>query len=87
MKLRVYVNPNPFTSALSALVHGSFDVNIVIRLINSRGTVIRIASSTIIKGENIIKIDNLQRYAAGKYQLQVSLLNGELVETIALVKE
>jgi hypothetical protein len=61
-------------------------VNIVFRLTNSRHTVIRMAACTLKKGENKVKIGNLQRYATGHYHLEVKLLNGDLLETISLVK-
>jgi hypothetical protein len=86
MKIKVTVNPNPFTSELSVHMHGSFAVNIVIRLTNSRHTVIRMAACVLTKGENKIKIGNLQRYATGPYHLEIKLLNGDLVETVRLVK-
>ena len=86
MKLKVIVNPNPFTSEISVLIHGNFSVNVVIRLINNRGTVIRIAASALKKGENKVKINNLLRYATGQYSLEIKLLNGDLLETVSLVK-
>ncbi|MEP6746536.1 MAG: hypothetical protein ABJB86_02355 [Bacteroidota bacterium] len=86
MKLKVTVNPDPFIAELSVVIQGLFTMNIVIRLANSKGTVIRITACTLKKGENKIQIGNLQRYAAGNYQLEVKTLNGDLVETINLVK-
>jgi len=86
MKLKVIVNPHPFTSELSLLIQGNFDINVVIRLIDSSGTVIRITSGALKKGDNKMKIDKLQRYAAGAYRLEIKLLNGDLLETIQLVK-
>jgi len=86
MKLNVTVNPNPFTSELAVFIHGQFTVNTVLRLINSSGTVIRVTGYTVNKGENKIKIDNPGRYATGDYFLEVKLLNGDLLETISLVK-
>ena len=86
MELKVIVNPNPFTSELSVFIHGSFAVNIVIRLLNSRNTVIRIRACLLIKGDNKIMISNLQRYATGHYHVEIKLLNGDLLERINLIK-
>ena len=86
MKLKVTVNPNPFTSELAVFIHCYFTVNTVLRLINSTGTVIRVTSYTVNQGENEIKIDKLGRYATGDYFLEVKLLNGDLLEKISLVK-
>lgn len=86
MTLKVTVNPDPFTSELYVLIDGSFAANVVMRLTNSKHTVVRIATCTLKKGENNVKITNLQQYASGRYHLEVVLLNGDLVETISLVK-
>jgi hypothetical protein len=86
MKLKVIVSPNPFTTELLVFIHVHFAMNIVIRLTNSKDTVIRIAACTLKTGENKVRIGNLQRYAAGNYHLVVKLLNGDLVQTINLVK-
>ena len=86
MKFKVTVNPNPFTSELAVLIDGHFTVNAVLRLLNSDGTVIRVAGYTVNKGDNRIQMDNLGRYATGAYTLEVKLLNGDLLEKINLVK-
>ncbi|MEP6725147.1 MAG: T9SS type A sorting domain-containing protein [Bacteroidota bacterium] len=86
MKLKVTVNPNPFTSELAVFIYGHFTVNTVLRLINSTGAIIRVTGYTVNKGDNEIKIDNLGRYASGNYFLEVKLLNGDLLEMISLVK-
>jgi len=86
MKLKVTVNPNPFTSELAILIYGQFTVNAVLRLMNSAGTVIRVAGHTINSGDNKFKLSNLDRYATGPYTLEIKLLNGDLLESIKLVK-
>lgn len=87
MKLKVIVDPNPFTSELAVFIHGHFTMNVVLRLLNNAGTVIRITGCTVDKGENKITIENLNRYATGDYVLDVKLLNGDLIEKINLVKK
>jgi len=87
MKLKVAVNPNPFTSELVVFIHGQFTMNVVIRLMSNAGGVVRVTSVTVNKGENEIKIKNLGRYATGNYLLEVKLLNGDLLEAIQLVKK
>ena len=87
MKLKVVVNPNPFTSELAVFIHGQFTMNAVLRLMSSAGGVIRVTSVTVNKGDNEIKLKNLGKYATGNYLLEVKLLNGDLLETIKLVKK
>lgn len=87
MNLKISVNPNPFTTELAVLIHGQFAVNTVLRLINNNGTVIRVTSCAVNKGDNKIKINNLRRYAAGNYLFEIKLLNGDLMETINLIKK
>jgi hypothetical protein len=86
MKLKVIVNPHPFTSELWLLIQGNFDVNVVIRLIDSSGNLIKIVSGTLKKGDNNISITDLQSYPPGSYQLEIRLLNGDLLESLGLVK-
>ncbi len=87
MKLKVTVNPNPFTSELAVFIHGHFTMNVVLRLLNSAGTVIRITGCTVDKGENKFTLENLNRYATGDYVLDVKMLNGDLIEKIDLIKK
>ena len=86
MKLKVTVNPNPFTSALTILIHGYFSMNVVIRLMNSDNAVISMAACILSKGDNNVQLNNLQRYARGRYFLEIKLLNGDLVQRIDLTK-
>jgi hypothetical protein len=86
MKLKVIVNPHPFTSELCLLIQGDFDINVVMRLIDSNGKLIRITSGTLKKGDNQMKIDGLQSYPSGDYRLEIKLLNGDLLENIQLIK-
>ena len=86
MKLKVVANPNPFTSQLAVYIQGHFTMNAVLRLMHNAGTVIRITSITVNKGMNEIQLNNLGRYATGNYLLEVKLLNGDLLETVTLVK-
>ena len=86
MKLKVIVSPSPFSSELLIFIHGHFAMNVVIRLTNGKGTVIRIIACTLKKGENKVRIANLHRYAGGNYQVVIKLLNGDLLEIINLVK-
>jgi hypothetical protein len=86
MKLKVIVDPHPFTSELLLLIQGNFDINVVIRLIDSSGKLIKITSGTLKKGDNEMTIDGLQAYRSGEYRLEIRLLNGDLLENIQLVK-
>jgi Secretion system C-terminal sorting domain len=86
MKVKVKADPNPFTGELTITMLTNLTVNLVVRLMNSNGTVIRVKACPLLTGENNIKLNNLNRYATGEYILEVKLLNGDLLETISLVK-
>ena len=86
MTLKVTVKPNPFNAELLLSMHAVFTVNVVIRLLAESGNVVRITSGTLRAGDNEIKLDKLHRYAAGHYRLEIKLLNGDLLETVPLVK-
>lgn len=87
MKLKVKAGPNPFSSDLAVLIYSHFAVNIVVRLANSNGTVIRVKGCTLAAGENHVNLKNLTRYATGDYVVEIKLLNGDLLETIHLLKK
>ena len=87
MKLKVKASPNPFSSELAVLIYSHFAMNIVVRLANSNGTVIRVKGCTLAEGENHLTLKNLTRYATGDYLVEVKLLSGDLLETIHLLKK
>ena len=87
MNLKVTANPNPFSAELVVGMHSSTAVNLVMRLINSNGTVIRVKGCTLAGGENRVVLKNLLRYATGNYFLEIKLLNGDPLETIQLLKQ
>ena len=87
MKLKVTANPDPFSAELVVSMHSSIPVNLVVRLINSNGIVIRVKGCPLSAGESKVKLNNLVRYATGNYFLEIKLLNGDLVETISLEKK
>ncbi len=87
MNVKVNVAPNPFTTELIISISCLFTMNAVVRLLNNAGSVIRIAGCTLNKGDNRVTIENLGRYAIGDYLLEVKLLNGDLLESISLIKK
>ena len=68
-------------------MQSSIAVNLVVRLINGSGIVIRVKGCPIAAGETKVVLKNLVRYATGNYFLEIKLLNGDLLETIPLVKQ
>lgn len=87
MKLKVTANPNPFSAELVVNMQSSIAVNLVVRLINGNGIVIRVKGCPIAAGESKVVLKNLVRYATGNYFLEIKLLTGDLLETIPLVKQ
>ena len=87
MIVKVTANPDPFSAELAVCIHSSIDVNLVLRLINSNGTVIRVKGCPLHAGVSRITLKNLVRYATGRYFLEIKLLNGDLVESIQLAKQ
>ena len=87
MKLKVEAFPNPFSAELGISIHSHLIVNLVLRLTNKNGTVIRVKGCSLTAGQNNIKLNNLNRYATGDYFLEIKLLNGDLLQTISLSKQ
>ncbi len=87
MILKVTANPDPFSAEITISMHCSSPVNLVLRLINSEGIVVRVKGCPLTAGETKVTLKNLARYATGNYFLEVKLLNGDLLESIELVKQ
>jgi hypothetical protein len=87
MRLKVRVSPNPFTSELVVSITSDVVLNAVLRLTDTNNNMVRMIGSPLHSGENNVYIKNLSKYVTGTYQLQIKLLNGEMLETIELVKE
>ena len=86
MKLKVTVNPNPFSSELFIFIQSDVSLNTVLKLTDDKENLVRMVGCPLQKGENKIHIKNLARYVVGGYQLELKLLNGELLESVELVK-
>jgi hypothetical protein len=87
MRLKLTVNPNPFAGELIVSITSDVSFNAVIRLTDTNKNMVRMMGSPLHMGENKVYINNLSKYVAGIYQLEVKLLNGELIETIEVIKE
>ena len=87
MKLKVTVNPNPFRSELFIFIQSDVSVNTVLKLTDIKKSLVRMVGCTLQKGENKVHIKNLSRYVVGSYQLELKLLNGDLLQSVALIKE
>ena len=74
----VTVMPNPANDYVLVNVFAEKEGNITIRLIDNTGKTILLQNQKITRGNKIIILDNLAKYSAGVYNLQV-FINDELV--------
>ncbi|HCT71577.1 MAG TPA: hypothetical protein DF409_11780 [Bacteroidales bacterium] len=77
--------PNPYSSRISIELTANYPIVVDIKLINSTGKIVNsLIGVEIAKGKNIIALNNLDRFPAGIYMLQVS--DGYFVATEKVIK-
>jgi hypothetical protein len=79
------VSPNPFVEDVTISFTSTENGNAQIRITNLAGQTMLSKQSTIAKGYNNIKIDNLSGLAAGMYLAQLTL-NGTVISNQKLIK-
>jgi hypothetical protein len=87
MEVIIDVRPNPFISELTVRIFIDTTVIAIIRLTNEKGIIAKMMSCTLEKGETTITLNKLSKFAAGNYNLEVRLLNGDEIKRIPLVKK
>lgn len=87
MNLEVRAYPNPFGSNISLEVVCEQNEQIIFRLYNPAGKVIKMSYWKLVNGMNKIILDNLERLTAGQYLVELKDQNEETLYSENLVKE
>ena len=87
MNLRVRAYPNPFGSNISLEVICEQNEQVIFRLYNPGGKVIKMSYWKLVNGMNKIILDNLERLTAGQYLIELKDQNEETLYSVELVKE
>ena len=87
MNLKVRAYPNPFGSNISLEVICEQNEQVIFRLYNPAGKVIKMRYWKLVNGMNKIILDNLERLTPGQYLIELKDHNEETLHTLTLMKE
>jgi len=87
MNLKVRAYPNPFGSNISLEVVCEQNEQVIFRLYNPAGKVIKMSYWKLVNGMNKIILDNLERLTTGHYLIELKDQNEETLYSTKLMKE
>ena len=87
MNLKVRAYPNPFDSSISLEVLCEQDEQVIFRLYNPAGKVIKMSYWKLISGMNKIILDNLERLTPGPYHVELKDQHEATLYSTQLLKE
>jgi hypothetical protein len=87
MNLHARVFPNPFGSNISVEVVCHQNEDVIFRLYNPTGKVIKMSYWKLVNGMNKIILDNLERLTAGTYLIELNTPDEETLYKEKLLKE
>lgn len=87
MNLQVRAYPNPFGSNISLEVVCQQNEQVIFRLYNPAGKVIKMSYWKLVNGMNKIILDNLERLNAGSYLIELKDQNEETLYSTQILKE
>ena len=87
MNLIVKAYPNPFGSNISLEVVCEQNEQVIFRLYNPSGKVIKMSYWKLVNGMNKIILDGLERLTSGQYLIELKDQNEETVYHSELTKE
>jgi len=86
MNIRAKAYPNPFSSSLSVEVDADTDGQVMFRIYNHVGNLIKMSHWKLIKGNNKIMMDSLQNLAMGLYTIEIKDENSQVLHKFELLK-
>jgi len=84
MSIPLTLMPNPASSeiALSFYAENADEINI--RMVDNNGKIVFMQKQKVVKGNNVIRLTNLSRFANGAYSMQVQVNNKLLTQKFIL---
>ena len=86
MNIQAKAYPNPFFTNLSVEVITDAESQVIFRLYNQLGNLIKMSYWKLLKGNNKIMLDNLQNLAMGLYTIELKDENNHVLHKFELVK-
>jgi len=86
MNIQAKAYPNPFTSSLSVEVRCDADAQVIFRLLNDTGHLMKMSYWKLLKGNNKLMLDSLQNLAMGSYIVEIKNEDNQVLHKFELVK-
>jgi hypothetical protein len=86
MNIQAKVYPNPFSSSLSVEVSCDADAQVIFRLYNETGHLMKMSYWKLIKGNNKIMLESLHNLAMGLYTVEIKNENNQVLHKFELLK-
>jgi hypothetical protein len=87
MITKVVVRPNPFYTVLTLDVHCEQNRNIIVRMFNEDGRIVKMFSWYLVKGTNVTAINELGNLDNGLFLLDIIDNEGNVLYSNKLTKE
>ncbi len=87
MITKVTVRPNPFNTVLTIDVTCETNKNIIVRMFNEEGRIVKMFSWYLVKGTNVTTINELQHLQTGSFIVDIIDNEGVVLFTTKLNKE
>ncbi len=78
--------PNPFTEKVFINISTAMGSKMVIKVFDTKGTLVKIQTTSILQGSNLIQVD-LKNMASGIYQLAAEWNNGQMKKNVQVIKQ
>lgn len=86
MITKVTVRPNPFTTVITLEISCAQNRNIIVRMFNEEGRIVKMFSWYLVKGTNVTAINDLNNVSSGTYALDIIDNEGTLLFSYELKK-
>jgi hypothetical protein len=83
---KVNLRPNPFSTSVTLEVTSGQNKQVIVRMTNTDGQIIKLFSWYLLKGTNVTTITELMPVHNGAYSLHILDSNGELLHASSLNK-
>ena len=87
MITKVTVRPNPFTAVLTLDISCAQNKNIIVRMFNEEGKIVKMFSWYLVKGTNVTAINDLNNVSSGTYALDIIDNEGTVLFSCQLKKD
>jgi hypothetical protein len=83
---KVKIWPNPFVDQISISLKVDRNTKITVSIMDMMGRVYERRTYTVVRGTNQLSVNKLSKLAAGTYTVNVTTEQGEVLQSIKLVK-